>query len=236
MTICLSINVDEKLISGLSFAFAVLDKIQKTEDEEITIDFSKTTFVSPTFVLPLFICLKESKKQISLKGLSTYLSTICFEEGYIADNMRIQSFVADIERYSKKSYIPIIDFPTLENRDDIKNKILSTVENIIIRQIGLNSNIAMGFKYIIEEYVDNITQHSRSKRGYIFAQAYPNKHYLDICIADTGITLLGSYKENGDIDIATDLEAIRAANRGISTKNLPRPKIGDMVLLRQRKC
>ena len=54
---------------------------------------------------------------------------------------------------------------------------------------------------MIEECVDNITQHSKSERGYIFAQAYPHKQYLDICVADNGITLLGSYHENNDFDI-----------------------------------
>src|SRR5574344_3058492 len=70
-------------------------------------------------------------------------------------------------------------------------------------------------------YVDNITQHSESGCRYIFAQEHPKKHFVDICIADNGITLLGSYKKNGDFDIATDIEAMQAANRGISTKNLP---------------
>ena len=44
---------------------------------------------------------------------------------------------------------------------------------------------------------------------------------LDLCIADRGVTLLGSYQRLTDNEITTDLEAIRAANRGISSKNLP---------------
>ena len=69
--------------------------------------------------------------------------------------------------------------------------------------------------------MDNITEHSGSDRGFIFAQAYPLKGYLDLCIADRGVTLLGSYQRLTDNEITTDLEAIRAANRGISSKNLP---------------
>lgn len=221
MNICLDINIDDKLTTGLSYVFDILDKINNIKDEVIYIDFSKTKFVSPTFVLPLFLFFKKSRKQIHPINIPTYLSTIHFDGGYVADNARIQSFRANIESYGKKTYIPIIDFPTSENRDDIKNNILSAIESLIIKQTGIQHNIAIGFKYIIEEYVDNITQHSKSDRGYIFAQAYPKKHYLDVCIGDVGITLLGSYKENNDQDITTDLEAIQAANRGISTKNLP---------------
>ena len=68
---------------------------------------------------------------------------------------------------------------------------------------------------------DNITEHSESDRGYICAQAYPTKGYIDICIADRGVTLYGSYKKLSDIEISDDIEAIKAANRGISSKNLP---------------
>ena len=81
--------------------------------------------------------------------------------------------------------------------------------------------MATGLKYMVEEALDNITEHSESDRGYIFAQAYPYKGYLDICIADRGVTLLGSYKKLPDNEIESDNEAIKAANRGISSKNLP---------------
>ena len=82
-------------------------------------------------------------------------------------------------------------------------------------------NIATGFKYMIGESVDNIIEHSRSERGYIFAQAYPKNQYIDICIADNGITLLGSYRTLKNNAINTDIEAMQAATKGQSTKNLP---------------
>lgn len=68
--------------------------------------------------------------------------------------------------------------------------------------------------------VDNITEHSESERGYIFAQSYPAKGYVDLCIADEGITLTGSFKKAG-IEISSDVEAMQAANKGVSSKNLP---------------
>ena len=74
---------------------------------------------------------------------------------------------------------------------------------------------------MIEETLDNITEHSNSDRGFIFAQSYPTKGYLDLCIADRGVSLLGSYQRIQGNEISTDLEAIEAANRGLSSKNLP---------------
>lgn len=42
-----------------------------------------------------------------------------------------------------------------------------------------------------------------------------------MCIADRGVTLLGSYQKLDNNEIADDMEAIKAANRGISSKNRP---------------
>ena len=54
------------------------------------------------------------------------------------------------------------------------------------------------------------------------AQSYPNQGYTDICIADTGHTIIGSYAENPrTAEISSDIEAIQAAVNGISAKNLP---------------
>lgn len=125
-----------------------------------------------------------------------------------------------MEGYAQKTYIPIINFPAHKSSDD-KEEILTVAENLIIRQLNIKSNVASGLKYMIGETIDNITEHSETDRGFICAQAYKNKGYLDICIADGGVTLLGSYKKLPGNEISNDLEAIKAANRGISSKNLP---------------
>lgn len=61
------------------------------------------------------------------------------------------------------------------------------------------------------------------------------EQYLDICIADKGITLSGSYRENNDTDIVSDMEALKAANRGISTKNLPNAENRGYGLITSKK-
>ncbi len=76
---------------------------------------------------------------------------------------------------------------------DDKNEIISAIESIIVKQTGLEQNIISGIKYMLGETVDNISEHSKSECGYIIAQCYPTSKCIDICIGDTGITLLGSY-------------------------------------------
>ncbi|MDR1755910.1 MAG: hypothetical protein LBR65_02990 [Culturomica sp.] len=222
MVIQKKINIqDDKLLNGLMPVLEIINQIEESSDENITIDFNSTRFVSPLFVLPLMVYLHGNPRQINCVNLSPYLSTVHFPDGIIPDGMRRSEFLAHMEGYVHKNFIPIVNFPASVRNDDEKNAILSTVESIISRQLGLAPNIVAGLKYMIGESIDNITEHSESERGYIFAQAYPKKGYLDVCIADTGITLLGSYRKQNNNEIESDLEAIQAANRGISTKNLP---------------
>ena len=213
--------VDNKLSNGLQEVFSIIDEIEKSVDVEDTIDFSNTPVVSPTFVLPLMVFTKGHRKKIHFSNISPYMKLLHFGDGLSPDEMRKTEFIAHMEGYAGKTFIPVINFPATDCKADEKNSILSTVENIITKQVKLASNVSMGLKYMISEIVDNITEHAHSGRGYIIAQSYPKKGCLDICIADNGITLLGSYQSQDDNEIMSDLEAIQAANRGISTKNLP---------------
>lgn len=211
---------DNRLLDGLLSAMHVMQQIEKSSDET-TLDFRTVGFVTPIFALPLVVFINSLKHKPNIKNLSEYLQTVRFADGLQPDEMRRSEFIAVMERYAHKTYIPIINFPADKESDDKKDAILTTVENIIIRQLGISPNVASGLKYMIGEYVDNIIQHSNSKRGFIFAQSYPQKGFLDICIADNGMTLLGSYMTLEGNEIESDLEAMQAANRGISTKNLP---------------
>ena len=212
---------DRKLSDSLLASISVINLINNSGSINNYLDYSDLEIATPLFILPIVVYLDSCDKNIRNIKLSDYLNIIKFPCGLQPDKMRKSEFVAIMEQYSKKEYIPIISFPATKEKDNEKDAILSTVESIIVRQLHIDSNVAMGLKYILGEAIDNIIQHANSERGYIFAQSYPSKGYLDICIADSGITLLGSYKSLPNNEIENDLEAIQAANRGISTKNLP---------------
>jgi anti-sigma regulatory factor (Ser/Thr protein kinase) len=216
------INVkDDRLIDGLTPVVWIMDQMEKSVDQEVTIDFSDTRFISPVFALSFIVYLTRCGKQIAFTNVSDYLERIGLGNGGIKpDTMRQTEFLAELEKYTSKTYIPIIDFAAGRN-SDAKEVVSSIVENMIIQQLNIQSNVANGFKYMIDETLDNITEHSESDRGYIFAQAYPTKGFLDVCIADRGVSLLGSYEKLPDNEILSDMEAIKAANRGLSSKNLP---------------
>lgn len=222
MEIKLKADIRDDLMSdGLLAAMNAINLINEATDKSITLDFSEIEFVTPSYVLPLVAFLNSCDKDITIVNLKEYLQKIEFADGMCPDRMRKSEFLAIMERYSQETYIPIVSFPATKDNDDEKDAILSTIESIITRQLKLTSNVLTGLKYILGESIDNIIQHAQSERGYIFAQSYPQKGFLDICIADNGITLLGSYRTLPNNEIESDLEAIQAANRGISTKNLP---------------
>ena len=216
------INIkDDRLIDGLTPVVWIMDQVEKSVDQEVTIDFSDIRFISPVFALSLIVYLTRCGKQIAFTNVFDYLERIGLGNGGIKpDTMRQTEFLAELEKYTSKTYIPIIDFAAGRN-SDAKEVVSSIVENMIIQQLNIQSNVANGFKYMIDETLDNITEHSESDRGYIFAQAYPTKGFLDVCIADRGVSLLGSYEKLPDNEILSDMEAIKAANRGLSSKNLP---------------
>ena len=216
------INVkDNRLIDGLTPVVRIMRDVEASQDGEVTIDLSDTHFVSPVFALSLIVYLTRCGKDVHLQNIPDYLRTIGFADGGIKpDRMRLTEFLATLEKHAAKTFIPIVDF-SAERNSDAKEVVSSIVENMIIRQLSIQQNVANGFKYMIDETLDNITEHSESDRGYIFAQAYPTKGFLDVCIADRGVGLLGSYEKLLGNEIASDMEAIKAANRGISSKNLP---------------
>lgn len=64
----------------------------------------------------------------------------------------------------------------------------------------------------------------QGKHGYIFSQYLKKEDCIDLVLADDGITVLGSYvKAQKFLDEinGNDAEALRLANEGKSTKNLP---------------
>ena len=213
MKIIENINVQqEKLSSGLSVALRICRQINRSPDVEDIVDFSHAKFVTPTFIMSLLIYIEKSGKNICLDH---------DKFGVNSGAMRKSEFAAYLEQFVQKRYIPLIKFPATNDRIEDKNSIMSVIESMIVRQAGLRQNIISGIKYMLGEIVDNISEHSKSEYGYILAQCYPTSRCIDVCIGDAGITLLGSYSQIPKWDIDSDGEAMRAANSGISAKNLP---------------
>lgn len=128
-----------------------------------------------------------------------------------------------LSQFESKTYIPIINFPAtrLGNDTVIRDSFLNTINNLFSIQLLLEGGLKTAVMYLIDEAINNIVDHSQEKRGYIFAQYYKDKLFMDVCIADTGITVLGTYQRKGVISISNDMDAIANAANGKSTKENP---------------
>ena len=127
-----------------------------------------------------------------------------------------------MNKYRKKTYIPVCRFEPLKRNVD---NIQTIIQNIIEWQSRAGSKIKSPLSYFLGELICNIGEHSDAKYGYIFSQCLSYKEkVLNICIADDGITVFGRYvKTNKFLNEINDNEAksLKLANEGFSTKNLP---------------
>ncbi|MCQ2336375.1 MAG: hypothetical protein MJ010_04245 [Paludibacteraceae bacterium] len=78
--------------------------------------------------------------------------------------------------------------------------------------------------YLLDELTCNILQHSNAKKSFIFTNFNNCTKTIDICVADNGLTIFGSYvNKQKYIDKLnnSNINAILLAKDGYSTKDLP---------------
>lgn len=168
------------------------------------IDCSSLEWVSPLTSLPLAATIYDSSRQVT--GCNLYLKTIGFPSG--VDN------VVDLSQ--NRTYLPMVRFPN----DDptILEQLTDGFSQLVLRNLSFQKNIHNAWHYAIGELVTNICEHSKSRFGWLFAQYYPNKEFLDFVVLDRGQGFRGIY-ESVHKRPYTDQEAIRQALRGHSAKD-----------------
>lgn len=208
----------------------VLTFIKNNPDPEVVVlDLGQLSFVHPILILAISAIrdnLSRSGCVISTikpkkENCSSYLDKIMFPMGLRLDDV---NWLRILNHYKDKSYLPILNFSTSSEppMTEIREKVLSKISTLISKHLALDTNYKNAVTYLISEMTDNILDHSNVERGWMLTQYYPNTEYLDICIIDTGITILGSYRQHGFTDINTDQEALSRALAGTSTKNKDR--------------
>jgi hypothetical protein len=193
-------------------------------EENIVIDMHRVTFVHPFFILPL--CALTSSVAHTKPGvtfhiptkLAAYLETVYFPQGFSAT--LFNDWEAHIAVYATKSYLPACSFPVTAGTTLQREKFLAIFEQIMLKQLHLRGQVVTVIKYLLSEAIDNITDHSGAAAGWIMVQHYPQKGYLDVCIADTGKGIAGSYIELGNAAPESDAHALELAVNGRSTKKI----------------
>lgn len=109
----------------------------------------------------------------------------------------------------------------------LNNDADNVVTQIELELISQDQRIAKArtiISYIFDELICNMQQHSGCSDGMIHASFNDALDTIDICIADTGVTIYGSYvKASRYLDLIGNnaAEALSLAKDGYSTKNRP---------------
>lgn len=214
---------DERIGSAFNHLFQVINQTENYIDEDLIWDFKDAFFFHPFFLAPLVIYRQECEDRIrcinynlSIKG---YLDLIHFDKPlFIGENVDMKEMLG---LYAFKTYTPVCQFELHKKHIDALQSIL---QNIIKRQSRADDRITTPLSYMLGELIDNMSEHSDGKYGYIFSQYLRREKCVDLVIADNGITIMGSYLKTKKYlkEIAgNEATALRFANEGFSTKNLP---------------
>ncbi|MFW6029746.1 MAG: ATP-binding protein [Halanaerobiales bacterium] len=211
-------NANDSISDNLSNLFELLESfnISKVMTDSIDINLSNLSFIHPLYSLSLSALINQKRNEgftVNISNYdsiqcSSYLRVINFPEG-------IELNQSQLQYYSDRNYLPIVKFP---NEETSLNKVLTSVLNLIRNNFSLSRELFNGLYYLISELTDNINQHSIAANGWITAQYYPNKHFIDVCIIDNGIGILNSYKNQG-YNIPSHISALENALQGLSAKN-----------------
>lgn len=219
-----NVSRDEKIGSAFNHLFQVINKTESSESNNLIWDFNSTSFFHPFFLAPLVIYKQRSEKSIECRNISSYIKSyfdlIHFDDPLlISEEMDLGDILSP---YIDRSYIPVCKFSLCNSNVDALQSVL---QKVIEKQSRADSKITTPLSYFLGELICNMLQHSYGQYGYIFSQ-YLNKreNSIDLILADDGITIYGSYVNSGRyVDLIGDneAEALKLANEGYSTKDLP---------------
>lgn len=162
------------------------------------VDLSAETWFYPTKLLPLAIFKGETVLPFIPPDKQSAL-------GYY-------NFITDPTQASPDAdYVPFIRIPTDK---DLRNRLFEPLETIDDQgEVGGKNAV----RYVVEELVDNIYEHSGFLDAYVMAQKYPLKKFVEITIIDNGVSIPGSF-ETAEYEFENDAKALSKAVRGLSTK------------------
>lgn len=220
------VDKDTRIGSVFNHIFSIIFQTEQTiipNDGNIIWDFSNWRFLHPFFIGAISILKRQYSGKIEIRGVPNDISRY-FDVVYFSSPLIIHTESNDSnlwERYNGKSYLPICLF---NPNDESSVKAQELIQKAINQQLGFSKDLIRVISLLLAELIDNITEHSKSKDGYIFRQKIPRENSLYIMICDTGRSIYSSFASNDKYhDKLTHLESsgLLMALSGRSTKDLP---------------
>jgi hypothetical protein len=182
-------------------------------EQELVLDLSSAKWFAPTFLTPITVIINKLRAEgVNLRvkypytrGVAHYLNMIDFPNGTSNPSENLQNT------------LPLCTIDTASEEDAI-DIVASKMRELIRKQFMQETGGVSWLQYPFSEIIDNVDTHSNCEFGALLIQNYPDKEFLDFCIADDGVSIPGSY-ENSDIDFSSDTKAITMAlEQGISSR------------------
>lgn len=184
---------------------SLIQNLRTVSSSSGLIDCSSLDWVSPLTLLPLAAHIHKKKQVVS--GLGSYLQTVRFPDGVD----QIGGF------QTGQTYLPIARFATksIPHLEQFTNHFAQ----LVLQSLGpVGKHLRNAWFYTIAELVTNIAEHSRSSLGWLHAQYWPAKGFLDAVVLDQGRGFRKAY-EDAHGKTYTHQEAIRRALEGHSVKD-----------------
>lgn len=197
----------DSLINQIVAFYQIFSKIK--QNEKVNFDLTNLNWIYPFLILPVSAYIRKSDSEYIPPlddNVLSYLNIINFPGG-----------VNSVSAFNKFSnYIPI---SLLKNKDSAGREQLETLFSKMVYKTLKSVPGTENAVYLpIAELVTNIFEHSGENEGWIFAQLYPKKKFLDLCILDCGRGLSKTYLQEKSLKIS-DLEAVKLAMTGHSVKS-----------------
>lgn len=205
------------------FVDSVIDENMNPKDQEFIFNFSNVKFIEPAGVAILSNVIEwlhrrkvkvifsyPNNTHIAPTNVISYLDDSMFFNHYLGKCLTPHAGV-------RSTTVPLKLVAYDESVSWLKNNFLPWLSDRLSIPVSSLANIDSGFG----EIFNNIRDHAEERIGCIYAQHYPGKDQIKICISDFGVgiptTIRRVYPDCSDGD------ALRIAiKEGISSKSTPR--------------
>jgi len=200
---------------------SAINLFKQSENENLTVDFSRVMQAYPNGVLPIISSITEIRNE----GYEVYVK--------LPQNDNVRRLFRSVNwahflspsQFEKSESTHDRHLVTRNFRDENEQtQVVNDFMDVVLRSMEVPKDILSGLEWSINEITDNVLNHSQSKNGgFVQASTYPTNGQIAFAVADSGRGILESLKE-GFPTLRTDMQAIGEAVKAGVTRN---PKYGQ---------
>ena len=181
-----------------------VDRIIKDNQGQQVMDLSRYSFIAPPTLLPIlqYMELHDIHKYRPHLATKSYLEKVLGKKKCTDTTIPLRK----LKTFQYDDYFQVADKIELYLSD-------LTDEIVLLMHSHVD---AQSVNVLFYEMLTNIYKHSYCENAYILCQKYPTVNTIDICIIDDGISIPGSFEQEG-LEFTDDSEAIYEAINGRTT-------------------